>query len=635
MKEMSNLDDVVISGISGVFPKSENVEEFKNNLLAGNDMISSTFERHNKKGLNVGLLKTIDQFDYSFFRMNNSHAKSMTFSAKILLEKTFEAILDAGYNPQEIKGKNIAVIGGVWDLNDEGDPAKDKKPETYTEFGGKMVFMLMNRISQWLDVHGPSYSVNTACSSSIYAIDDAIKAIQRGQCEGAIVCSSNFCLAPMEYSTSTPFLSPDGTSAPFDADANGYVRAEAVVVVFLQKRKHARRIYSTIIHSSTNSDGFQVNGTGFPSTKAQINLYQQFYQEINLDPRKISYIEAHGTGTRAGDTAEGTSIDEFFCTNRTSPLKVGSVKSNMGHAEAAAALCSIIKLIIAFETGTIPANLRYNKPNLDIKGFSNGHLEVVTKPIPSEGDYFALSSFGLGGANGHIVLQPHKKVQNKQRSSIDENIHWLVTASGRTEEAVDCILNSVEKNRNAEYIRLLHEIFKYGIQGHPYRGYIILQKNNLPKVSKKFFSGEERPIWFVFSGLGSQWPAMGKLLMEIPIFAQSIRKSHDALRSKDLDVIKIISNDDPQILDNILNIFVGITAIQIALVDVLSQMNIKPDGIIGHSVGEVACGYADGCLTAEQTILAAYYRGLVLMENGSINGTMAAVGESSQYGTEF
>ncbi|XP_065219670.1 fatty acid synthase-like [Planococcus citri] len=207
-------------------------------------------------------------------------------------------------------------------------------------------------------------------------------------------------------------------------------------------------------------------------------------------------------------------------------------------------------------------------------------------------------------------------------------MHWLVTASGRTEEAVDCILNSVEKNRNAEYIRLLHEIFKYGIQGHPYRGYIILQKNNSPKVSKKFFSGEKRPIWFVFSGLGSQWPAMGKLLMEIPIFAQSVRKSHDALRSKGLDVIKIISKDDPQILDNILNIFVGITAIQIGLVDVLSIINIRPDGIIGHSVGEIACGYADGCLTAEQTIMAAYYRGLVLMESGSINGTMAAVGES-------
>ncbi|XP_065219672.1 fatty acid synthase-like [Planococcus citri] len=374
---MSNSDDIVISGISGVFPKSENVEEFKNNLLAGNDMISSSSERHNKKGLNAGLLKTIDHFDYSFFRINNNHAQSMTYSAKILLEKTFEAILDAGYNPQEIKGENIAVIGGVWDLNDEGDPAKYKKTETYLGFAGKMAFMLTNRISQWLDVHGPSYSVNTACSSSMYAIDHAIKTIQRGQCEGAIVCSSNFCLTPTEYSPSTPFLSPDGTSAPFDVDANGYVRSEAVVVVFLQKRKHARRIYSTIIHSSTNSDGFQENGSGFPSIKAQINLYQQFYQEISLDPRRISYIEAHGTGTRAGDTAEGTSIDNFFCANRATPLKVGSVKSNMGHAEAAAALCSIIKLIIAFETGTIPANLRYNKPNPDIKGLINGHLEVI------------------------------------------------------------------------------------------------------------------------------------------------------------------------------------------------------------------------------------------------------------------
>ncbi|XP_065216376.1 fatty acid synthase-like [Planococcus citri] len=619
---------VVISGISGAFPNSENVEEFKENLLAGNDMISS-LTRSKAEGIKVGLVKTIDRFDYSFFRITHNQAKCMTIGARMLLEKTFEAILDAGYNPEEIKGKNIAVICGVWDTNDEGDPAWDQKPDNYIDIFGRMRFMLSNRISNWLDVHGPSYPVNTACSSSLYAIDHAIKAIQRGQCEGAIVCSTNLCLSMVELFKHNPLLTSKGNSAPFDADAGGYVRAEAVVAFFLQRRKDARRIYANVIHSTTNSDGFKEEGFAFPSVESQVKLYKQFYEEINMDPRKIAYIEAHGTGTKVGDVVEGTSIEQFFCADRNTPLKVGAIKSNMGHGEASAALCGITKMIVAFESGIIPPNLRFNTPNPNIKGLLNGNLQIVSKPTPLEGEYFALNSFGIGGSNGHIVLSPHTKVK-KEGDLPSKTIPLLITASGRTEEAVDCILDNVDKNHdNAEYMALFHEIFKNDINGHLYRGYVLLQKNKENNISsKKFFSGEKRPIWFVFSGMGSQWPTMGKSLMEIPIFAESIQRSHDVLLSKKIDLIKIITDDDPKMFDNILNSFVGIAAIQIALVDVLRKLNVQPDGIVGHSVGELGCAYADGCLTAEQMLLAAYYRGLVSLETVFIHGTMAAVGES-------
>ncbi|XP_065216158.1 fatty acid synthase-like isoform X1 [Planococcus citri] len=629
MNELEDPNGVVISGISGAFPNSDNVEEFKENLLAGNDMISLVpRSKGAEDDVKVGLMKTIDRFDYSFFRITRNQAKSMTIGARMLLEKTFEAILDAGYNPQEIKGKNIAVICGVWDTNDEGDPAWDLKPDNYIDVFGRMRFMLANRISNWLDVHGPSYPVNTACSSSLYAIDHAIKAIQRGQCEGAIVCSTNLCLSMVELFKHNPLLSGGGNSAPFDADADGYVRAEAVVAFFLQRRKVARRIYANVIHSTTNSDGFKEEGFAFPSVESQVKLYKQFYEEINMDPQKIAYIEAHGTGTKVGDVVEGTSIEQFFCADRKTPLKVGAIKSNMGHGEASAALCAITKMIVAFESGTIPPNLRFNTPNPNIKGLLNGNLEIISKPTPLEGEYFALNSFGIGGSNGHIVLSPHTKVR-KEDDLLNGAIPRLVTASGRTEEAVDYILNEIKKKHdNAEYMALFHEIFKNDISGHLYRGYIILEKNKEHPSSKKFFGGEKRPIWFVFSGMGSQWPTMGKSLMEIPIFAESIQRSHGVLQSKGIDLIKIITDDNPQMFDNILNSFVGIAAIQIALVDVLRKLNIEPDGIVGHSVGELACAYADGCLTAEQMLLAAYYRGLVSLETELIHGTMAAVGES-------
>ncbi|XP_065221125.1 fatty acid synthase-like isoform X2 [Planococcus citri] len=629
MNETGNPDDVVISGISGTFPKSENVEEFKENLLSGNDMIGPV-TRFDSKNLMAGAIDNINRFDYSFFRLTSSQAQSMTISSKMLLEKSFEAILDAGYNPREIKGKNIAVIVAVWDLHNDGDPAMLRHPDAFKEMYGRMEFMISNRISNILDIHGPSYIVNTACSSSLYAIDGAIKAIQRGQCEGAIVCASNFCLKLTKNPVINPFLSASGRSSPFDASADGYVRADAVTAIFLQKRKYARRVYANAIHSFVSNEGFKEEGIGAPSTREQIKLYEQCYKEINFDPKKISYIETHGTGTQPGDISEGTSIDEFFYTasNRETPLKIGSVKSNMGHAEAAAGICGLIKMIIAFESGIIPANLRYNTPNPKIKSIINGHLEVISKPTPLEGEYFALNSFGLGGSTGHIIVAPHKKIKNKEHS-LNEEIPFLVTASGRTEEAVDCILNNVEKNKNdPEYIRLLHEVFKYQIGGHLYRGFTLIQKNEPPKTSKKFFAGENRPIWFVFSGMGSQWVGMGKSLMKIPILAESIRKSHQFLESKGLDLIKIITDDDPKIYDNILNSFVGIAAIQIALTDLLTRLNVQPDGIVGHSVGELGCAYADGCFTAEQMLLAAYYRGIVSIETTFIHGTMVAVGQS-------
>ncbi|XP_065209088.1 fatty acid synthase-like [Planococcus citri] len=620
-----NSDDVVISGISGVFPDSENVQELKDNLLSGKDMVS-VVHRYGT-GVTMGSVKKIDRFDHMFFHVTHQQAEAMTVASRILLEKTFEAILDAGYNPQQIKGKNIAVICGIWDGSDEGDPARETKTGDHNAAVQRGQFTAANRISNYLDLHGPSCGVNTACSSSAYALDMAIKYIQCGQCEAAIVCAPNFSFSTKEYMKQTVLLSTAGHSRPFDITADGYIRSEAVVSIFVQKRKHAKRIYANIVHSTTNCDGLKVEGFAYPSITQQKQLYEQFYKKINLDPQSISYLEAHGTGTPAGDVVEGTSIEEFFCEGRKTPLKIGSVKSNMGHTESAAALCGIAKLIISFESGLIPPHLHFNNPNPKINGLHNGKLEVVIKPTPLEGEYFALNSFGAGGANGHILLTPHHKIK-KSRASNSETIPIIVAVSGRTEEAVDCILNDIEKNyQDEEYVALLHEIFSDDISGHSQRGYIISHKDSPHTKSKALFSGDKRPVWFVFSGMGSQWPAMGKSLMNLPIFAESIRKCHETLRTKGLDLIKIITEDDPKIFDYILNAFVGIAAIQIALFDTLKAIGIEPDGIIGHSHGELGCGYADNCFTAEQTMLVAYYRGLESVETALVHGTMAAVGE--------
>ncbi|XP_065217068.1 fatty acid synthase-like [Planococcus citri] len=622
-------DDIVITGISGAFPNSDNFEEFKQNLLKGKDMIS---EVDIPGGTTVkGLIKTIDRFDYTFFHMNHPQAEGALIATRLLHEKAFEAVLDAGYNLQQIKGKKIAIICGLWEMSSENDPAHDVIVEQHDGNSLAHIFMCANRISYHLDVHGPSCCVNTACSSSAYALDMAIKYIQSNQCEGAIVCSANFSFSDDDGNLSSSVIHSRTISSPFDAKADGYNRSEAAIAMFLQKRKYAKRIYANVIHSLINCEGYKADGITHPSISQQRELYEQFYETINIDPRCISYIEAHGTGTQVGDIVEGASIEEFFCQGREAPLKIGSVKSNMGqlgHAEGASALCSIAKLIVAFETGTIPSNLNFTCPNPNIKGLLNGRLQIVTEPTPLEGHYFALNSFGIGGANSHILLSPHNKI--KQSSQFEKvQIPKILTVSGRTEEAVDSIFNDIEKHfQDEEYVALLHEIFSDEIRGHHQRGFIILHENKDHTKSKTYFSGEKRPIWFVFAGMGSQWSGMAKSLMSIPIFAESIKKSHQIMQSKQIDLIKIITDDDPKIFDNVLNSFVGIAAVQIALVDVLQAIGIRPDGIIGHSVGELGCAYADGCFTSAQMILAAYYRGLVSVETKLIHGMMAAVGAS-------
>ncbi|XP_065204931.1 fatty acid synthase-like [Planococcus citri] len=615
--------DIVISGISGVFPDSENVEEFKNNLMEGKCMISQ--EDRSNSNSKTGLLKTIDRFDHSFFRITRQQAETMPISSRLLLEKTFEAILDAGYNPQQLKGKNIAVICGLWDCCDEGDPVWDRG---FEENSWTLVHsMKANRISYWLDIHGPSFTVNSACSASLYAMDTAVKLIQNGHYDGAIVCSSNLCFSRAKYLNNSPLLNQTGNTSPFNVDVGGYTRAEAVVVTFLQKREHARRVYTNVIHTKTNCDGFKNEGITFPSIAQQKELFREFYQEINMDPNTVSYVEMHATGTQAGDFVEGTSVEEVFCTDRKKPLKIGSVKSNMGHGEASSGLCSIVKMIISFESGIIPPHIGYENPNPKIKGLHNGHLEVVTKQTPLEGTYFAVNSFGVGGANGHVLLTPHDKTK-KGNMSAKYGIPLIVAVSGRSEEAVDYIIDDVvKKYEDTEYIRLIHEIFSENISGHLQRGFVILDSGKESNRSKNFITGENRPIWFVFSGMGSQWPTMGQSLMQMPISAESIRRSHETLQSKGIDLIKIITEDDPLMFKNILNSFVGIAAVQIALVDIMAALDIKPDGIIGHSVGELGCAYADGCLTAEQMILAAYYRGLVSLETEEIRGKMMAIGD--------
>lgn len=627
----SYTDDIVISGISGRLPKSGSIEEFKKNLYEGIDCVSDSDGRW-KPGLyglppRCGKIKDVSSFDAIYFGVHPKQADVMDPQLRMLLEVTHEAIVDAGYNPVTLRGTRTGVFIGVSSSESETHWTKD--PELVNGYGltGCCQAMFPNRISFTYDFKGPSYAVDTACSSSLYAMHQAVTSIRNGECDAAIVGGANLLLKPMG---SLQFhrlnmLSVEGKCKAFDADGNGYVRADGIVAIYIQKARDARRVYATVVKSKTNVDGYKNEGITFPNGEMQYKLMTEVYNESGINPADVSYVEAHGTGTKVGDPQEVNAITKMFCKDRKGPLLIGSVKSNMGHSEPTSGLASIAKLIIAMENGVIPPNLYYNNPNPNIPGLLDGRLKVVDKPTPWNGGLIALNSFGFGGANAHIILRSNPKP--KLSPVLEKQLPKLVPVSGRTFETVNYMLDGIrEHQQDDEFIALLHAIHSDNIPGHMVRGYEILGYPDSREVVD--FAGLSRPIWFVFSGMGSQWEGMGRQLMQIDTFRRSLERSAEVLKPEGIDLMDLILHATNETYENILNSFVIIAAIQVGLVDLLTLFNIYPDGIVGHSVGELGCAYADGTFTAEQVVLAAYWRGKSIQESDLAAGAMAAVGLS-------
>ncbi|KAK5608585.1 hypothetical protein CRENBAI_023538 [Crenichthys baileyi] len=521
------MDEIVIAGISGRLPESDNLEEFWENLINGVDMVTED-DRRWTPGLyglpkRNGKLKDISHFDAPFFGVHPKQANTMDPQLRLMLEVAYEAIVDGGLNPSTMRGSRTGVYIGV--SGSEAGEAFSRDPEELLGYSmtGCQRAMLANRLSYFFDFKGPSITIDTACSSSLLALENAFHAIRQGHIDAALVGGVNLLLKP---NTSVQFmklgmLSPEGTCKSFDSSGNGYCRSEAAVAVLLTKLSATKRVYATIISAGNNTDGYKEQGVTFPSGDIQQSLVRFLYQEANISPAQVEYIEAHGTGTKVGDPQEVNGIVSVFCQAKREPLLIGSTKSNMGHPEPASGLAALAKVILSLERGVWAPNLHFNDPNPDIPALTDGRSDI-------------------------------KEVQMVQASA--------------------------------------------------------------------------RPLWYICSGMGTQWAGMGHSLMQLPDFRESILQSDVALKDTGLVVSRLLSEADDTTFEDTVNAFVGLAAIQIALINLLRKMGLQPDGIIGHSVGELACGYADGSFTHSEAILAAYWRGHCIKVADLPAGGMAAVG---------
>ena len=624
---------VAINGFSCRLPMSASREEFWENLVSNQDMISEHSKRWPADSYDIpprfGVMNDIDLFDAQFFDVHGKQANKMDPQMRFLLEVSYEAFVDSGINPFELKDRNVGVFVGACASDALANATTSPQDMEGYENTGTALSMLANRLSYFYDLTGPSKTVDTACSSGLVVFDEATRAIQSGQCDMALVGAANIILRP---GLSTGFkllnmLAEDGKCKAFDEHADGYVRSEGVVVLVLTAKSKAARIRAEILGTATNNDGYTDQGITFPNTTAQEQLLNQLYTSTEFNAEEVEYIEAHGTGTQAGDPVELGAIDRVLAQKRSRPLRIGSVKTNMGHSEGAAGLAGMSKVLLAMEHGMLPANLHFTQPNSNIESLQNGNIRVLHENMPWSGGIVGINSFGFGGTNAHAIIRGGAESVPQHKQKHDDPGDWIVPLSHRTQEGLDAHLEQLKSTSlTTDQLVHLQRIANIPARKNPWRSCIV--HNRADESARTVVNAEKvqpREVWWVFSGMGSQWEGMGKPLLENLLTRSALEECGSLLEPMGVDLFALLTEEHGLFDHSPKACFVAISAMQVAMVDLLVSLDVPADRLMGHSLGEIACAYADGALTKQQTMEVAFLRGQCLEDTPQTRGKMAAV----------
>jgi acyl transferase domain-containing protein/acyl carrier protein/SAM-dependent methyltransferase len=457
-------EEVAIIGLSGRFPMAGNVEEFWDNLKAGKDCITEIpLERwdyrpyydpeKNKPGKSYskwgGFMKDVDKFDPLFFNISPREAKSMDPQERLFLETVWETVEDAGYTKRQLEKVKVGVFVGV--MYGQYQLLGREKPSHESEFLPSSSFAsIANRVSYFFNFRGPSIALDTMCSSSLTAIHLACASIQKGEADLAVASGVNISVHPGKYLllSQANFASSDGRCRSFGEGGDGYVPGEGVGAVFLKPLSKALadgdHIYAVIKGSSVNHGG-KTNGYTVPNPNAQADVIAETLKKTNLNPRRIGYIEAHGTGTSLGDPIEITGLMKAFreYTTEKQFCPIGSVKSNIGHLESAAGIAGIAKVLLQLKYKQLVPSIHAEKLNPNIN-FNDSPFyvqrdlsvwkETVIYENGEEKKYprlAGISSFGAGGANAHILLEEY--INPSSRAEIPTEGPRVILLSAKNE----------------------------------------------------------------------------------------------------------------------------------------------------------------------------------------------------------
>lgn len=676
--------DIAIVGMSARFPQADGLDEYWQLLAEGrtatgelplgrwseyqSDPVMS--EKMGKINLSGGYLDDIASFDPEFFGLSPIEATNMDPQQRIMLELTWHALENAHLPANELKGTSVGVFMGSSN-NDYGmlitaDPA-EAHPYALT---GTSSAVIPNRISYAFDFRGPSLNVDTACSSSLVSVHQAVRELRYGSCDVAVAGGVNILASPF---VSTAFgelgvISPSGAIHAFSDDADGFVRADGAGVVVLKRLADAEaagdEILAVIKGSATNSDGHS-NGLTAPNPEAQIDVLRRAYADAGVDPATVDYVETHGTGTILGDPIEASALGAVLGPRRETDTLIGSVKSNIGHSESAAGIASLIKVVLAIQNDTLPPSVNFSEPNRYID-FEKERLEVVEDPRewPSDNKIAGISGFGFGGTNAHVVVQKYDAASTAQDAAPDVAVATETQPRLNSDNVVLPISGMVPSRRRqaagdlADYLEQAQDNKDFALtavartlakrnHGRSRAAVVAADAAEAIKRLRKLAEGKAAtatvsgdapespgPV-FVYSGFGSQHRKMVKdLLEQSPQFAARMAELDEIVDFEGGWSVLELVRDDEQTY-NTETAQVAITAIQIALTDLLAQCGARPAAVIGMSMGEIAAAYAAGGLRAEDAMLIACHRARLMGEGESAltddaQGAMAVVELSAQ-----
>src|SRR5215470_15060900 len=649
------------------FPGADTPAEFWEILRQGRDVVSeisadrwgTDYYLHRNRTapgksytFSAGLLDDVDHFDADFFGISPREASQMDPQQRLLLELAWEALEDGGQVAERLAGSNCAVYVGISSM-DWGHRRVDDPSSADAYFmSGATLSIAANRISYVLDLQGPSVSIDTACSSSLVAIHHACQGLWHGEFSMALAGGVNLLLSPFPFIgfSKASMLAPDGRCRAFDADGKGYVRAEGGAMLFLKPLRKAEAdgdpIHAVIIGSGVNADG-RSKGLSMPRAEAQEGLLRSVYEQAEVAPESVCYLEAHGTGTAAGDPQEASAIGHALGVARgaANPLPIGSAKTNVGHLESAAGMVGLVKVVLALEHRGIPPSLHFVRPNPNIL-FDGLHLRVVTEytPLPDNGApaVMGVNSFGFGGANAHVIVQEYPHADGPSSSSSRREIVPLFL-SARSEPALKDMAERYRALLSRFDTPLAYDVAHAAAtrrQQHEYRLAVFghdavelaqwLEAFTTAGRADGVVSGRTvaRPakLALVFSGNGSQWPGMGRRLLATDrAFRKHVQKVDELLRPlAGFSVMKELAASPSRLsLTEIAQPL--LFALQVGLFETLIARGLCVDAVLGHSVGEVAAAYAAGALDLEQAVRVIHERSAAQgLTRG--HGRMAAIG---------
>lgn len=668
----SSSEPIAIVGIGCRFPGASSPNEFWELLCAGRETIRDVpSDRWDNESLyhpdpatpgkmytrRGGFLDAIDQFDASFFGVSPREAARMDPQQRLLLETAWEALENAGIAPDSLAGSATGVFVGI-SSNDYSQRQFSDAAHIDAYAGtGNAHSLAPNRISYFLDLHGPSYAVDTACSSSLVAVHNAAISLRLGECNLALAGGVNALLSPevnMVFSHAR-MMSPDGRCKTFDASADGYVRGEGCGVVVLKRLSDALAngdsIVAVVRGTAVNHDG-RSNGLTAPNGLAQQAVIRQALANAGVEPGQIGYVEAHGTGTSLGDPIEVDALKAVLLQGRGRDHRclLGSVKTNIGHLEAAAGIAGLIKTALVLKHGLIPSHLHLKQVNPLIQ-LDNTPIEIVTDPQSwgrtNDKRYAGVSSFGFGGANAHVVLEEPPVLPSERRETSEAGPQRCVLAlSAQTATALTALAQRHADFLSAQPTLSVHDVCATINAGRAHFDQrLAVTANSTLELAGRLaafaqngkcagsLAGEVRrseppKIAFLFTGQGSQFAGMGRQLFEVqPVFRDALLECDEILRKcltrPLLSVIHPKEGEESPI-DETAFTQPALFAFEYAMAKLWMSWGIVPDFVLGHSVGEYVAACIAGAMSLPDGLRLIAERAR-LMQALPPGGSMAAV----------